>query len=399
MDDNTIKYIKDFLPIFSELNIDVSFLFVTETAYKKNIIDATKPVREFLKRKKIHDYDSQKQNNPKLKINNSVEIPTIIINENSKKEIITSMYRPNTKKGDPRIWFRKSQKYINPNSIIAVMAIENKLVITNLSDKNTKKSLFDKGFVYEELSKIFIKDENCIANELLNKIKSIYNKGFVKTIGIGDPSVGETLEYYLNIPRNNSKNPDYKGIELKAKRSRAKNRSNLFTQVPMWKCENGLNEEEIFEKYSYYSEKKERMDLYCTLKANKPNPQGLYLKVDFDNNLLYVLGKNDEFLTQWDIDFLIKRLEEKHNETFWLDVETKIENNEEYFRYYRIEHTKKPKSTVFPFLINEGIITVDFLIHQKENGKLRDHGFPFKINKKDRNLLFEDMEVYDLRKS
>ena len=55
---------------------------------------------------------------------------------------------------------------------------------------------------------------------------------FIKSVGIGDKAIGETLESTLGIKPNASKRPDYKGIELKASRS-SKNRSNLFSKTPL----------------------------------------------------------------------------------------------------------------------------------------------------------------------
>ena len=47
-------------------------------------------------------------------------------------------------------------------------------------------------------------------------------------------------------------------------------------------------------------------------------------------------------------------------------------------------------------LIDEGIITVDYIMHRKENGTVRDHGFPFKIFPRDLDLLFPEPKTYEL---
>lgn len=88
----------------------------------------------------------------------------------------------------------------------------------------------------------------------------------------------------------------------------------------------------------------------------------------------------------------------KHKETFWVKATSKIENGQEYFRYDKIVHTKNPNASLFPQLIDEGIITVDYIMHRKENGTVRDHGFPFKIFPKDLDLLFPEPKTYDLLK-
>lgn len=96
---------------------------------------------------------------------------------------------------------------------------------------------------------------------------------------------------------------------------------------------------------------------------------------------------------------LKQRLLEKHKETFWVKATSKSENGKEYFRYDKIVHTKNPNASLFPQLIEEGIITVDCIMHREENGKVRDHGFPFKIFPKDLDLLFSEPQIYDLDKN
>lgn len=51
--------LQGYLPLFSELNLDMSFLYITETGYEKGIMDATLPVRNFLRKNNLHDYETQ----------------------------------------------------------------------------------------------------------------------------------------------------------------------------------------------------------------------------------------------------------------------------------------------------------------------------------------------------
>ena len=53
---------------------------------------------------------------------------------------------------------------------------------------------------------------------------------------------------------------------------------------------------------------------------------------------------------------------------------------------------------LFTDLLQSGIVTVDFLMHRKENGMIRDHGFPFKILPRNKDLLFPKPIEYDLTK-
>ena len=72
--------------------------------------------RNYLKKNSFHDYSLQSQG-PE----NKVIIEAIIYNENSVFKSNTSLYRPQTKKGDPRIWFSGLTKHSKPNDILALI--------------------------------------------------------------------------------------------------------------------------------------------------------------------------------------------------------------------------------------------------------------------------------------
>ena len=63
---------------------------------------------------------------------------------------------------------------------------------------------------------------------MLNKLKIISKKGFVKSEVNSDTGIGRTIESLLGIEMNSSKAPDYKGIELKSFRDARNNRKGLF---------------------------------------------------------------------------------------------------------------------------------------------------------------------------
>lgn len=394
--------IRGFLPYFAETGLQVAFLVPTPTGYGKSIMDATLPLREMLKDTQIHDYDCQLQGP-----DNKVNIKTYFMKTESLQETEASLYRPVTKQGDPRIWFYNLKQYCEPCNLLAILANKGVLYVLNLSNKDIVESMYS-GYV-REVIKQFIDDDNVIANELLEKIREIHRRGFLPSITEGSPGVGDTLENALGISRNPSKLPDYKGIELKASRTstytkpRTSNRVNLFTQVPDWANSKGMDRVKLLDTYGYWATQKDgsqRFDLNCTLRANVPNSQGLYLEVDLENDLLINYYTKDDvvrrYVAQWSFMLLKQRLLEKHKETFWVKATSKIKNGQEYFRYDKIVHTKNPNASLFPQLIDEGIITVDYIMHRKENGTVRDHGFPFKIFPRDLELLFPEPKIYEL---
>ena len=394
--------IRGFLPFFANAGLQVAFLVPTPTGYQKSIMDATTPLREMLREMGIHNYVEQKQG-PEFK----EFVKTYFLTPDRMIETEASLYRPITKQGDPRIWFYNLKRYCSPCNLLAVLANKGNLYVLNLSNEEIVESM-NSGFISEVIQQ-FVDDDNAIAKELLEKIQEIHNRGFWPSVTVGDPGVGDTLENALGISRNPSKLPDYKGIELKASRTttykkpKTNNRVNLFTQVPDWANSRGMDRVKLLDTYGYWAEQKDgsqRFDLNCTLRAKVPNPQGLYLEVDVDNDLLINYYTKDDivrrYVAQWSFLLLKQRLLEKHKETFWVKATSKIENGQEYFRYDKIVHTKNPNASLFPQLIDEGIITVDYIMHRQENGMVRDHGFPFKIFPQNLDMLFPEPKIYDL---
>ena len=91
-------------------------------------LDATGPVRSFLKQEQVHDYSNQGQG-PVHKI----QIESSIYDASDVYSSKASLYRPTTKKGDPRIWFQKLKRHASPNDILAIIFFDEKLHVLNLT--------------------------------------------------------------------------------------------------------------------------------------------------------------------------------------------------------------------------------------------------------------------------
>ena len=86
----------------------------------------------------------------------------------------------------------------------------------------------------------------------------------------------------------------------------------------------------------------------------------------------------------------------KHKETFWIKAESKIEDNNEYFHFKEVEHTKNPMVDKFEILIETGAITMDYPIKRMPSGKVVDKGCNFKLKANCLDLLFPPSANYDL---
>ena len=385
--------IEDVLPFFSNKGIDVALLVPTDTGMDKSIMDATTPIRQFLLRNKIHDYDIQEQGP-----DNKVLYPAFFVTADGVIETTTSLYRPVTKNGDPRIWFKGLKQYCNPKNLLGIVSNGKALFIFNLSNPAIINAIQSDGIAAKILDDI-ADITNAVADELLTKLKIIHGMGFVDTVTRGDTGIGMTLERLLGIPPNADKTPDYKGIEIKATRKRIgrQNRVNLFSQVPNWE-KSKLTAQEILDTYGYM--KDGRKQLYVTVNATSPNPQGLFFYVDENVDTLFNKSRqtgtgviNDVAL--WELEALRDRLNEKHHETFWVKAANRTESDIEQFRFDSVVHTRKPNAHLLGALLDQSIITMDYTLSQKET-RVRDHGYLFKIKPENVELLFPNPLYHEL---
>jgi hypothetical protein len=380
------------IKLLTKNQVSLTLIEPTETGLKKSIMDATGSVRSFLKNKNIHDYDQQLQG-PNYKI----LIPTVIHTGFKTIKSQASLYRPVTKNGDPRIWFYKMTKIADANDIIAIAYFDNSFQIFNLTQLDIE-TLINSSIQnpLQDLIKEINFTENEVALELLGMLRKIASAGPIPSMVDADTSVGRTLETALGIDINSSKKPDYKGIELKSFRNSRTNRKNLFAQVPDWSLSKFKSSAEILNNFGYKRE--EDFKLYCTVSAITRNSQGLNLRIDNDIKQLIENSDKPEIgdFVVWTLDKLHNRLKEKHKETFWVEAESTRINDREHFQYKLVEHTRKPITSQFDLLIDQGIITLDHLIKRNSKGRVVEKGPLFKIKPKGIELLFPPSESYSL---
>ncbi|OWP76324.1 MvaI/BcnI family restriction endonuclease [Flavobacterium oreochromis] len=381
------------LKLLTENSVEVTLIEPTKTGLEKSIMDATGSVRVYLKNKNIHDYDLQGQGAKE----NGVYVDSYLINPDEFIQSVASLYRPNTKKGDPRIWFKGLGAYADANDILGIISFQNALYVVNVTQLNFEKLI--NGFTNNPLKELVNEISSStreVADELLIMLRKIASKGPIPAMLQADTAIGRTLETLLGIEINSSKQPDYKGIELKSFRDKKGNRKNLFAQVPDWGLSKFKSSAEILNEFGY--ERGEDFKLYCTVSAIVRNSQGLQLNLNSDVRLLV---ENSDKATVgdfvvWGLETLHKRLLEKHNETFWVATDTLKIDNKEHFIYKSVEHTKKPIVSQFDILLGQGIITLDHLIKRTPNGKVVEKGPLFKIKPNALNLLFPPSQTYDL---
>jgi len=236
------------------------------------------------------------------------------------------------------------------------------------------------------------------ANELLEKLRQLAALGPLKSVmnGNADTAIGRTLEHHLGISMNSSKDPDYKGIELKAARvRRSKPRAQLFCQVPDWRISKFKSFAQVLAKFGQGSGASRR--LHCTVRATASNPRGLSLEVNAHGTLLHEVSSDKSIgrFATWSMSKLEARLAYKHRETFWIKARSTTIGGVEHFEFTSVVHTRKPLASEFAALLQTGAITVDHLIKMKGTAA-KEGGPSFKISAASFDVLFPPNKTYHL---
>lgn len=385
LEENNIK-------LLTREGIEMAFIMPTATGLEKSIMDATTPFRLFLYQRGIHDYETQAQG-PEHK----QTIRAHIVQDYDFISSQASLYRPVTKKGDPRIWFTGLKNHAKPNDILGVFASGGELYVLNLTQCDIERLMqVGDNSPLVQLIRDMSRDANAISQELLGRIKDIAARGRIPAIGTGDTAIGRTLETLLGIAINSSKAPDYKGIELKSYRDKRGNRKTLFAKVPNWELSKFKSSAEILDHFGY--QRGEDFKLYCTLSTLRANSQGLSLRLDENDGQLVERSENVSIgdFAIWELAALHTELKKKHKETFWVAAEAKVIDGTEHFSFKKVEHTRSPIVSQFDLLLGQGIITLDHLIKRRSNGRVSEKGPLFKIKPDKLDLLFPPSLIYNL---
>jgi hypothetical protein len=361
-------------------------LFVTATALDKSILDATKPMQRLLKAAGIHDYQAQGQGPAKKVIKQAV-----VWDDLSDSKTDVSLYRPVTKKGDPRFWFSNFKKFASADEVCAVFVQSGTIHLLNLTRSRAADALArrEKNPLCNFLSEAGA-SANSNANELLKLLTEISKKP-LKAVCAGDTAVGRSIEAALGIPMNSNRNPDFKGIELKSGRSTIlgrETRATLFACVPNWSLSELKSSCAILKRFGYKREGD--FQLYCSVTTQRANSQGLRLRVEDDVAWLreFYAREPIEEVCIWKLDELHSRLAEKHRETFWVKAEPIQRGGTEYFKLQSVTHTTRPSAEQFDRLLVDGTVTLDHLIKRTPSGGAHERGPLFKVERQRLPELF-----------
>lgn len=369
---------------------EFALIRMTDTMLKKSIIDASEDFRVILREKNIVDYRN---------INKGEKIysPSVIIS-NPPYGVVerkTSLYRPLTKDGDPRFWISMLGRYVDPNDLVYFTIYDSNIVAIPLIDFPEFEEAIISFFGSND-------GEESIVEEFKEKISDIKNRGWVVSVSpdtLNDKDIGETLERELNVELNCLPLPDYKGeIEVKGKTLGSGTKDSLFSMVPDWKISSVKGSNEMALHYGYADNEYDGYNALFVTVGIKPNPQGLYLVVDDENEMIHQKCVKKSVITDvcsWKFEDIKKKLFDKHPKTMWIVADGKKMDGKYHFKYLKVQYTRDPIFAQFISLVKQGIITFDWRRRAKTDpyaanipkSKI-DYGHGFRMDPSKRHLLF-----------
>ncbi|WP_415884743.1 MvaI/BcnI family restriction endonuclease [Neptuniibacter sp. QD37_6] len=224
---------------------------------------------------------------------------------------------------------------------------------------------------------------------LFSKLKAL-RKIEVKAKGAG--RFGLAIERALGIKANSSKEADFMGVELKTKHGNSL--QTLFSRVPQQYFDSN-GKTGFFNKHCSYDEQKSRRSLYTSFN-NRTDTLGFSLHRD---GFLIEVLRNGERVMAYGAEQIEEALLSKHSQTAFISISASKGEKKEYCFIDSIKYCKWPSILRFLQLIDEGKVFLDLTMSEK-NGKIRDHGFLWRIKSdsleqlylKTENILMRDAQ-------
>ncbi|HHA18654.1 MAG TPA: hypothetical protein ENK70_03000 [Methylophaga sp.] len=224
---------------------------------------------------------------------------------------------------------------------------------------------------------------------LVDKLRRLRNRDYLPIHGKGTGRYGLSLEYYLSIPQNSSKEADFMGIELKTKKG--KSLQTLFSRVPSryLACK---DKNQLVEKFGYFDEKRNRQALYTSFN-NTQDSLGFNLIANKDK---IVVNKKKTEILEYDNSVLENALLSNHNKTAYVSVSSqRLKNGNAGCRFDQLLYCKTPSLLNFLHLANDGNMYLDFTLSET-NGRVKDHGFLWRVPQDAIGDLYQETQLIDL---
>lgn len=228
-------------------------------------------------------------------------------------------------------------------------------------------------------------------SEIVKKLKTIRNIGYIKTHRAGNTGIGKTLEDLLGIEENNIPGPNAAMLELKSDRKNVKSMLTLFTKSPLPRKANSV----LLQRFGYESARgNERKELHTTVNAEEFNMlKGEHgFKINIESDRIELINYSNEVLGYWTKEVLKKSFERKLPKLLYVKAEVKGRGSNEEFWFNEAWLLSSFDFNNFLGLLKEGIILVDIRIGQYPDGRTHDHGTGFRVFPDKLDMCFEYRE-------
>jgi hypothetical protein len=215
-------------------------------------------------------------------------------------------------------------------------------------------------------------------HELLERLRGLNAKGYIRTHRKGDTGLGKTLEDELGIDENNIPGPNGAMIELKSARKYSTSMVSLFTKSPMPEKANSV----LLNEYGYVTPKsKGKKILHTTVNASEFNTlRGkVGFKIDIKEDRIELVNQQGKILGYWDWPTLRQRFETKLPRVLYVKAESRGSGAEEEFWYNEAWLLSGFGFEAFLTLLKEKKVLCDIRIGQYSNGRPHDHGTGFRV--------------------
>jgi hypothetical protein len=227
--------------------------------------------------------------------------------------------------------------------------------------------------------------------DLLTRFDQIKEQGLIDSLRAGDTGIGFTFESQLGIKENNDRRADFRGIEIKCKQVKETGghggKINLFQQAPKW--DEKLTASERLRLIGQ-SDEQGRYSCYSQV-TTTPNNLGLSMGQSATSEQIDLLKGAVRF-GYWPFGVLEGRLREKHSRAVFIKADVRNAAGRQRFHYKELIYCESPSIQRFNDLIRSKRIVFEFLMAEKENGRVRNHGYPWRLTGED--FL---SELYSLR--
>lgn len=239
-----------------------------------------------------------------------------------------------------------------------------------------------------------------IIKDFSNKFEKIKKLGWVESLETGYGSVGRTFENLLGCNENSLEIPDYNGIEIKTKLSKRNLYITLFSCKP--ESQFYKDTERIKNNFGYYDKQFKNCKIlnncvFCNKTTVIGNKYIFKLKIDRINKKIFLHvynldGKLIDNYSYWDFDTIEEKLYRKLRIIAHVKAISKKINNQQYFKYYKVDMYKIKDFKTFIDLIEDDIIRINFKVGIYRKGKKKgltyDHGTGFDIKEIDLPKLY-----------